>query len=95
MTFYCIQTYANCIYYLQVRLILELENTTSVLRYLARSTGITFTRSQSWYTVNLGKIKLEQKEAQLVAWEQRANFKKVQELLVRSKMLFIVNKLSC
>jgi len=73
---------------MQVRLILELENTTSVLRYLARSTGITFTRDQSWYSVNLGKIKLQQKEAQLVAWEQRANFKKVQDLLVRLNVHF-------
>ena len=61
----------------------------SVLRYYARSTGITFTRDQSWYS--LGQIKLEQKEAQLVAWEQRANFKKVQELLVRLNLLLAIN----
>ena len=73
---------------LQVRLILELEDTMSVLRYYARNTKLTFTRDQSWYSVIWGgKNELERKEAQLVAWERKASFEKVQELLVRLNTL--------
>jgi len=73
---------------LQVRLILELEDTMSVLRYYARNMSITFTRDQSWFSAILGgKNELEKKEAQLVAWERQANFERVQKLLVRLYVL--------
>jgi len=56
----------------------------SVLRYYARNVKLTFTRDQSWYSVIWGgKNELERKEAQLAAWERKASFEKVQELLVR------------
>jgi len=66
----------------------------SVLRYYARDMSITFIQDQSWYSAILGgKNELEKKEAELLAWERKSNFKEVQELLVRLAKYFVFSNI--
>ena len=70
-------------WYVQVRLILELENTLSVLRYYAIIPKRLFTREHTWYDFLLGSTKLERREVQLREWEQKRIFQQLKDVLVR------------
>ena len=67
----------------QVRLILEIEDTMSVLRYYAKFPKRLFTQKHTWYDFLLGSTKIERREAQLKEWEQKQVFQQLKDDLVR------------
>ena len=67
---------------MQVRLILELEESIPVLHYYAKSTERHFTHNRSWYEYIFGTTKLKCREKELKAWEQQERFQKLKESLV-------------
>ena len=67
---------------MQVRLILELEESMPVLRYYTKSTGRRFTHNRTWYDYLFGTTSLKSREKQLKEWEQKESFRKLKESLV-------------
>ena len=67
----------------QVRLILEIENTISVLRYYAKFPKRIFTQQHTWYDFLLGSTKIARREAQLKEWEQSQTLQQLKNDLVR------------
>ena len=68
---------------IQVRLILEIENAMSVLRYYAKFPKKIFTQQHTWYDFLLGSTRIERREAQLKEWEQNKIFQQLKNDLVR------------
>ena len=71
---------------MQVRLILELEESMPVLRYYAKSKGRLFTHKRTWYDYIFQTTKLKCREKQLKEWEQQESFQKLKESLVIFQM---------
>ena len=78
----------TCIY-TQVRLVLELEETMSALRYYTKTTERLFTQKRTWYDFILGTTKLERREAQLREWEQSEIFQQLENSLVSNNYVTI------
>ena len=68
---------------IQVRLILEIEDTMSLLRYYAKFSKRLFTQKHSWYDFLLGSTRIERREAELKEWEQSQIFQQLKNDLVR------------
>ena len=77
----CIAIYV-CMH-IQVRLILEIEDTMSVLRYYAKFLRRLFTQKHTWYDFLLGSTRIERREAELKEWEQNQVFQQLKNDLVR------------
>ena len=69
--------------YVQVRLILDLEQAISVLRYYTKIPKRVFTRDYTWHDFLLRSTKLERREAQIMEWEQNSIFQQLENDLVR------------